>query len=88
MQTMLIALPEITNNGVDYKITVKPKISVVDADNEGKEDIIKINPALDKPQPKLPQTGVLNWPITVLTIVGLTLFGISWIVFYYKKKVR
>jgi hypothetical protein len=40
-------------------------------------------------QPKLPQTGQLNWPIPVLVVLGLGVFTAGWIVrFDEKEKVK
>ena len=36
--------------------------------------------------PKLPQTGQLNWPIPVLVMLGLGLLSIGWILRFGKKK--
>jgi hypothetical protein len=37
-------------------------------------------------QPKLPQTGQLNWPIPVLVVLGLGAFTASWILRFGKSK--
>ena len=39
---------------------------------------------------QLPYTGVLNWPIPVLVIVGIIIFCIAWLKVYStsKKKVE
>lgn len=86
MQTMLISLPEITSDGINYEITAKPKIAAINADDE--EDIIKLEPKPDNSERKLPSTGVLNWPVPVLATAGIVLFCTSWIIFYSKKKIK
>lgn len=37
-------------------------------------------------RPKLPQTGQLNWPIPVLTLLGLGVFTAGWVLRYGKRK--
>jgi hypothetical protein len=37
-------------------------------------------------QPKLPQTGQLNWPIPVLVVLGLGVFTAGWIVRFDEKE--
>lgn len=85
MQTMFVSVPEITNTEINYEITVKPKIAVIDAYGGWEEDVIE--PATT-PKSELPNTGVLNWPIPVLAITGIILFCLLWIIFYSKKKVK
>lgn len=38
--------------------------------------------------PKLPQTGQLNWPIPAITIAGLVLFVTGWILCFGRKRER
>ena len=45
-------------------------------------------PDEDPPQGGLPQTGVLWWPVQVLTICGIALFGIGWLEVRREKKHR
>lgn len=80
MQTMLITIPEADGNGEEnYNITVKPKIIKIVDDEEKEEEEEKLDD-------KVPQTGVLNWPVPVLAVSGVVLFSIGWIVFYTKSK--
>lgn len=37
-------------------------------------------------EPTLPQTGQLNWPIPVLTALGLCLFSFGWVLRFGRKK--
>lgn len=38
------------------------------------------------PDPTLPQTGQLNWPVPVLTVLGLCLFSIGWVLRFGRKR--
>ncbi len=40
----------------------------------------------ESPEPDLPQTGQLNWPIPVLAVLGLCLFSIGWALRFVRKK--
>lgn len=40
------------------------------------------------PEPTLPQTGQLNWPIPVMAALGLCLFAMGWALRFGKKKSR
>ena len=87
MQTMLISIPELNKeNGLKYNVTVKPKIlnkEIVDK-NENQKNSTLVQ------DDKLPYTGVLNWPIPVLVVVGIVIFCIAWLKVYgtSKKKVK
>lgn len=78
MQTMYISLPEITENSINYTITVKPKIDV--QYGIGGDDLDLSG--------RLPQTGIIDLPIVILGVSGAAIFCIAWILFYTKKKVR
>lgn len=83
MQTMLVTIPELTEeNGLVYELTVKPKIVAVEKTAE-----VVVPPVTDT---TLPYTGVLNWPVPVLVIIGIIIFCIGWLSFYTnsKKKVN
>ena len=87
MQTMLISIPELNKeNGLKYNVTVKPKIlnkEIVEK-NENQKNSTLVQ------DDKLPYTGVLNWPIPVLVVVGIVIFCIAWLKVYgtSKKKVK
>lgn len=86
MQTMLISVPELTTeNGLKYDVTVKPKIlnkEIVDKNENQRTEVAK--------DEQLPYTGVLNWPIPVLVVVGIAIFCVAWLKVYStsKKKVK
>ena len=48
------------------------------------------NPPVKTPtvpsKPTLPQTGQLNWPIPILTVSGLVLFVLGWVLRFGRKK--
>ena len=77
MQTMLVTNPEPTENELLYDVTVKPKIVTV----------VKETPVQGiVTDTTLPYTGVLNWPVPVLVIIGIVIFCIGWLKFYTESK--
>lgn len=82
MQTMLVTLPEVSGGtDLSYELTVKPKIVTVDkTETMAPPTVIATT---------LPYTGILNWPVPVLVILGIAVFCIGWLKFYTtsKKKV-
>lgn len=63
----LVSIPMEINGEWIYNVEATPKTVPVSQPTEPKPD-----------HPKLPQTGQLNWPVTVLTMLGLGLFGYGW----------
>ena len=93
MQTMFVSVPEIIETNVNYEFTVKPKISAVfgeggneiEPEEEIKKEILEEKKEEIK-ENSLPNTGTITWQIPFLAGVGITLFCISWLFFYIKKK--
>ena len=82
MQTMLVSVPELSSqNGLEYEVTVKPKIVNIEKKTENTATIPQ--KVTDE---KLPYTGVLNWPIPILVILGIIIFCIGWLKFYTEPK--
>ena len=81
MQTMLVTNPDPAENKLNYDVIVKPKISAVVKDAPASGMVTDTT---------LPYTGVLNWPVPVLVIIGIIIFCIGWLKFYTdsKKKVN
>ena len=81
MQTMLVTNPDPAENKLNYDVIVKPKISAVVKDAPASGMVTDTT---------LPYTGVLNWPVPVLVIIGVIIFCIGWLKFYTdsKKKVN
>ena len=62
----LVSIPTVVNGTAAYQVVAEPKFSW---------DAKPSKPAVPslKPDPSLPQTGQLNWPIPVLIAMGLSL---------------
>lgn len=69
----LVSLPYMEADGrYNYSVDASPKVELTKPSNPR--------------DPKLPQTGQLNWPVPVLAIAGLTLFAAGWALYYGKRK--
>lgn len=76
IQPFVAALPMQTESGWVYDVDASPKVGVKKTDTPQNPQ----TPATPQtPGTRLPQTGQLNWPIPVLSIVGLTLLGAGWL---------
>lgn len=65
----LISVPMEENGAYIYDVNAAPKVSV----------LTKTKPEPTKPgNPKLPQTGQLNWPVPVMAALGMCLFAAGW----------
>ena len=73
----LISVPMNSDGEYLYHIDASPKVQI------SKVYIEPTMPYVEKPKEgKLPQTGQLNWPVPILTIVGLALLIVGWILRY------
>ena len=73
----LISVPMLENNVYVYDVDASPKVET-EKETEPESPV--------RSEPKLPQTGQLNWPIPVLVVSGLCLFAIGWILRFGKRK--
>lgn len=75
LNPFLIALPMNEDGHYVYQVNA-----------EGKFELTK---KPDKPwEPTLPQTGQLNWPVPLLTVLGLCLFSAGWVLYAGGRKER
>ena len=76
IEPFLISVPMSGDDGWIYDVDATPKID------------IEREPQPDKPpvKPDIPDTGQLKWPIPVLAISGVVLFGIGWALCLAGKK--
>jgi LPXTG-motif cell wall-anchored protein len=80
MNAFLVAVPYLENGEYQYHVTAMIK-SELDRELEPTE------PSPTEPEdPKLPQTGQLNWPIPIMAAAGLAFFVFGWILCFRKKK--
>lgn len=78
----LISLPQWQNDAYIYDMTASPKVPLQPSATEPTPP----QPTEPDDTPDLPQTGQLNWPVPLMAILGLALFGIGWILFFGSKR--
>ncbi len=78
----LISLPQWQNDAYIYDMTASPKVPLQPSATEPTQP----QPTEPDDTPDLPQTGQLNWPVPLMAILGLALFGIGWILFFGSKR--
>lgn len=71
----LISVPYMEDGVYVYEVTARAK-----------SELEKIPETIPHTEPKLPQTGQLNWPVPVLAAVGLLLFAAGWLLYFGKGK--
>lgn len=82
VKPFLVTVPLKVEGRYVYDVDASPKVELM------KTDIPSKTPSetpFPNPNPKLPQTGQLNWPIPVLSIAGLVLFAVGWTLKYGKR---
>lgn len=73
----LVSVPTMESGVYVYDVDASPKAEVEKEPTE---------PGTSEPDdPKLPQTGQLNWPVPVLVVLGLSIFSIGWVLRFGKK---
>lgn len=80
MKPFLISVPNQENGRYVYQVDATPKVGELSPDEETPP------PEIKPVDPTLPQTGQLNWPIPVLTVLGLGLFAVGWALRFRGKK--
>ncbi len=78
LKPFLVSLPVNEDGHYVYEVTAEGKFQLY----REPEPTEPTKPS----EPTLPQTGQLNWPIPVLTVLGLGLFAIGWALCFGKKK--
>lgn len=78
----LISLPQWQNDAYIYDIAASPKVPLQPSPTEPTQP----QPTEPDDTPDLPQTGQLNWPVPLMAVLGLAIFGIGWILFFRAKR--
>ena len=83
VDSFLVSIPLLWDGNINYTVTASPKCGWTPGEPDNPVDLI-VPPEPQNPDkseqnnPKLPQTGQLQWPIPVLVAVGGMLFLIGW----------
>lgn len=82
IEPFVVTLPMTVNGEWSYHVTAEPKADVVTrptatpAPTEGPSDS------------KLPQSGLLRWPVIALSVGGVVLFAMGWTLWFMGKRKR
>jgi len=76
----LVSVPYMEDGEYQYHVTAAIK-SELEREPEPTEP-----PPTEPDDPKLPQTGQLNWPIPLMVVAGLGLFAAGWVLCFGKKR--
>lgn len=78
MEAFLVSIPLNMDGEWDYDVDASPKVGTFTAVNPDTPETPKTPTEQKRPGGKLPQTGQLDWPIPVLSVTGILLFSIGW----------
>lgn len=81
VQPFLVAVPNFEDGEYRYDVDASPKVELIPEQTRPAE------PSGPK-DPSLPQTGQLNWPVPLLTVLGMGLFALGWILCFGRRKER
>lgn len=77
----LISMPNYENGTYTTQVTAEPKVPLEPTPTEEPE------PEPTQPDdPKLPQTGQVNWPVPLLAVSGMILFAAGWRLCFGRNK--
>lgn len=72
LKPFLVSIPMLEKGNYVYDVDASPKLEIL------KKTPSPTPATPDTPDSTLPQTGQLNWPVPVLTILGLGFFFLGW----------
>lgn len=80
MDTFLVSVPYMEDGEYQYHVTAAIK-SELEREPEPTDP-----PPTEPEDPKLPQTGQMNWPIPLMVVAGLVFFVVGWALCFGKKR--
>lgn len=83
-EPFLVSVPIMEEGAYVYDVDASPKVELEKEPVPSTSDP-GTTPSTE-PDPNLPQTGQLNWPIPVLAVLGLFLIAIGWALCLSRKK--
>lgn len=88
IRPFLVSLPVWDGERYVYDMEANPKVPLQPEPTEPSEPSEPTQPTEpDEPdEPDLPQTGQLNWPIPMMTVAGLVLFCMGWLLYFRDKR--
>lgn len=87
IQPFLLSLPQWMEGTYVYDLTASPKVPLETEPTEPTRPTDPTEPTEPEPEdPELPKTGQLNWPVPILTILGLSFFTAGWILCFHRRR--
>lgn len=80
LNAFLVSVPYLENGEYQYHVTASMKSELE------REPEPTVSEPTEPEDPKLPQTGQLNWPVPLLAVSGLVLFTAGWVLRFGRKK--
>lgn len=77
IRPFLLSLPQWNGETYVYDLTAAPKVPLETQPTEPTKPTEPTEPTGPVP-PNLPQTGQLNWPVPLMTVLGLVFFTMGW----------
>ena len=84
IRPFLLSLPRWIGDTYVYELTASPTVPLETEPTEPTEPTDPTEPT--EPEPELPQTGQLNWPVPILSILGLSFFTAGWILCFHRRR--
>ena len=84
IRPFLLSLPQWIDDTYVYDLTAAPKVPLETEPTVPTEPTEPTEPG--PVVPELPQTGQLNWPVPILTVLGLSLFTIGWVLCFHRRR--
>ena len=80
MDAFLVSVPYMEDGEYQYHVTAAVKSELE------REPEPTAPPPTEPDDPKLPQTGQLNWPVPLMVVAGLAFFAAGWVLCFGKKR--
>lgn len=84
IRPFLLSLPQWIDGAYVYDLTASPKVPLETEPTEPTQPTDPTEPT--EPEHELPQTGQLNWPVPILTTLGLIFFAAGWILCFHRRR--
>ena len=78
LSSFLVSVPYMQDGEYQYHVSAASK--------PGLETEVSSTPSYSNEPPPPPQTGQLNWPVPLMTVSGLAIFIVGWVLYNGKKR--
>jgi len=81
LSPFLVTVPGRSFGDYVYDVDASPKMALVPIESEWPYEPTDPNQPQEPTEPDLPQTGLTQWPVPVLAVVGLLFVALGWILY-------